>query len=186
MVSFNQGIAQTKVDQLLKEIGVISPPVPVEKLAKALGADVRRAVLHDELSGFLYRAKGNEIIIGVNSSHAPVRQRFTIAHEIAHLLLHKKSPVYVDRDFSLSFRNQDSSKANLRSEMEANQFAAELLMPRQFLERDLEKRKDGLLDEQSLLVFAKRYQVSQQALKIRLNSPGLMLPSDLLRTNQKK
>ena len=34
-----------------------------------------------DLSGFLYR-EGAHSIIGINKTHVPVRQRFTIAHEI--------------------------------------------------------------------------------------------------------
>ncbi len=56
--------------------------------------------------------------------------------------------------------------------MEANRFAAELLMPLQFLRDDLESRFFDLADDESLYELAKRYGVSTQALTIRLNGLG--------------
>ena len=68
--------------------GIAEIPVPVEKIAKSLGARVRFSpFFYDELSGFVF-IKDGVPIIGVNSLHHLNRQRFTIAHEIAHLQLH--------------------------------------------------------------------------------------------------
>jgi Zn-dependent peptidase ImmA (M78 family) len=75
---------QTQVQDLLTKAGIHSLPVPVDKIAKCLGAEVRFSPLDDELSGMIYINEGTPII-GVNSLHHPNRQRFTIAHEIGHL-----------------------------------------------------------------------------------------------------
>ena len=56
--------------------------------------------------------------------------------------------------------------------MEANRFAAELLMPIEFLQADLEKSEFDLADDSELQTLAKRYGVSLQALAIRLNGLG--------------
>ena len=63
---------------ILQDNYVIAPPVPVERIAKALGAQLRFSPLDDELSGMLY-VKEDTSIIGVNVLQHPNRQRFTIA-----------------------------------------------------------------------------------------------------------
>ena len=117
----------------------------------------------------------NQAIIGVNKDHAPVRQRFTIGHEIGHLLLHDHDEVHVDRDFRVRMRSGASSQGTDRDEMEANRFAAELLMPLRLLRDDVESCEFDLTDDDELRSLARRYGVSSQALAIRLNALGYEL-----------
>ena len=72
---------------------------------------------------------------GVNSLHAPVRQRFTIAHELGHAVLHAREGIHLDQAFRLRFRDQTSAMAIDPEEIDANSFAAELLMPADELNR---------------------------------------------------
>ena len=76
-----------RVQEILTQFGVRTPPVPVDRIAKGLGAQLRFSPLDPELAGMIYVSE-NTPIIGVNSLQHPNRQRFTIAHEIAHLELH--------------------------------------------------------------------------------------------------
>ena len=79
-------------------------------------------------------------IIGVNSLHHPNRQRYTIAHELGHLELHRQlitSEVHVDKGFPVLMRDPKSATGTELHEIEANQFAAELLMPRTLIEQAL-------------------------------------------------
>jgi Zn-dependent peptidase ImmA (M78 family) len=62
-----------------------------------------------------------------------VRQRFTIGHELGHLTLHHGHDLILERLVRLNFRDATSSTANDEEEIEANHFAAELLMPHDFL-----------------------------------------------------
>jgi Zn-dependent peptidase ImmA (M78 family) len=124
------------------------------------------------VSGFLYRDK-NQTVIGVNTHHAPVRQNFTTAHELAHLLLHDQEQLHVDHEFRVRLRDDVSSKGTDEAEREANFFAACLLMPRGFLEKDLAHREFvDLLDDDFLTDLARRYGVSTQALVNRLKNLG--------------
>ena len=119
------------IEHLLEEHGVTNAPIPVEKIARSLGARLRFSPLDDELSGMIY-VKADTPIIGVNSQHHPNRRRFTIAHEIGHLVLHRAEiidHVHVDKRFPVLMRNANSATGTERMEIEANQFAAELLMP---------------------------------------------------------
>ena len=113
-------------------------------------------------------------IIGVNSAHSSTRQRFTIAHEIGHLFLHK-GKLFVDTP--VSFRDAKSSSATDRGEIEANAFAAELLMPRDMVITEVQKRlaKNTRLSSESLIEeLAEVFTVSQQAIEYRLKNLGIL------------
>ena len=169
-------LIRKKVKQLLEELGVHDPPVPVRKVARQ--CDARIVLVPGEedkdLSGFLYRGSDHSII-GVNKDHVPVRQRFTIAHEIGHLLLHEHDQVHVDRRFRVRLRSDISSQGTDRDEMEANRFAAELLMPLKMLQADVQSLEFDLTDDDALWALAKRYGVSTQAMTYRLNTFGYKL-----------
>jgi Zn-dependent peptidase ImmA (M78 family) len=126
------------------------------------------------MSGFIAK-EAERVVIGVNTDHSENRQRFTIAHELGHLLLHNPAEVHVDRNFKTFIRLRDevSSQGVDQDEIEANYFAAELLMPKRFLEKDL-RDIDGLdLHDQRIIDdLAKRYVVSTQALLLRLAALG--------------
>jgi Zn-dependent peptidase ImmA (M78 family) len=164
-----QKVILDRVNKLLKQSGVSEAPVEVEAITGTLGIEVRKSPTEDDISGFLLSQHGLSVI-GVNSIHHANRQRFTIAHEIGHFLLHQKESVHVDRTL-LKLRSSASSTGADQDEIEANRFAAELLIPRSFLEKDLTERplKDSdLLDDQRIQQLAKRYQVSVQAMTNRL------------------
>lgn len=110
----------------------------------------------------------------MNSNHPPTRKRFTIAHELAHLLLHSTSGVHVD-EMVVQMRDRKTSEGVDEHEMEANRFAAELLMPQKFLEDDLQSMgRIHADDEEAIAILAKRYGVSKQAMAIRLSSLKLV------------
>jgi hypothetical protein len=76
-------------------------------MAQARGLLVSYKTLDDDLSGFLLRG-GDRTIIGVNVAHPIERQRFTIAHELGHALLHEGDELHVDHGFSVNFRSPRS------------------------------------------------------------------------------
>jgi Zn-dependent peptidase ImmA (M78 family) len=161
---------ETLVEGLLATYKITEAPVPVERIAKAKGARVFHQSLEDDVSGFLYRDK-DQTVIGVNTHHASVRQNFTTAHELGHLFLHDQDELHVDHDFRMRLRDDVSSLGTDQDEREANFFAASLLMPRRFLEEDLESvHYVNLLDDDFLDELARKYGVSVQALVIRLKN----------------
>ena len=174
--------------RLLQEKGFTESPVPVEKLAKMLDAQVRYAPFEGDLSGLIYRDDEDgetATIIGVNSSHAPTRRRFTVAHEIGHLVLghldaSKTGELHIDRKFPFKARNARSAQAVDPQEIEANAFAAALLMPAKALREDFKKfRADAIdyfdyEDDELASALAERYNVSLQAMIIRLTRLGLI------------
>ena len=130
--------AEKRAIAVLEEAAIDELPVPVEEIAIGLGADIAYEAYDGEVSGMLYRADGRALI-GVNSKHATTRQRFTVAHEIGHLVLHKGRPMFIDRFVRVNWRNGVSDT----DEVQANAFAAELLMPRKFVERRSTRSSDA-------------------------------------------
>jgi Zn-dependent peptidase ImmA (M78 family) len=158
------------IDQLLETHNIQLPPVQVDEIAKELGIQVQYEHAKDELSGFLLRDfSRHKAIIGVNEIHVKTRQRFTIAHELGHFLLHEQEELHVDRLFQIKRRDGKSTTG----EKEANLFAAELLMPAQFIQEELAEIE--LLDLENDAVIsslADKYNVSRQAMTFRLSYLG--------------
>lgn len=135
-------------------------PVPVEAIAGRYQIRVRRGP-HASFSGMLIRKDGYALI-GVSSSEVAVRQRFTIAHELGHFFLHPQKDAFVD------YRDNSRDVMRTPREKEANMFAAALLMPSEFLKKDFRSLAKSGLNEEGLHALAKRYIVSDDAMRFRL------------------
>ena len=165
-----------KVAAILKQYNVDKPPVPVERIAKMLGATIQYEPFagKDDVSGMLFR-DGSRVIIGINSTHSKNRQRFSIAHECGHLQLHQ-GKMYVDA--RVNFRDAVSGLAIDQEEIEANAFAAEFLMPESMVLREMRKtlrKHESHQVENIVEQLAKVFSVSTQAMEIRLRNLGLIV-----------
>jgi hypothetical protein len=108
------------------ELFQASGPVRVGAIADSLGLVVKLSTLPVGVSGEIRpdsRARSG-YVIKVNRHESKERQRFTLAHEIAHFLLHKK-----DIKDGLSDDVLYRSALSNRKEAEANRLAADILMP---------------------------------------------------------
>ncbi len=132
----------------------------VNRAAAALGLKIQYEQMADEMSGYLER-RGDTWYVGVNSLHSGVRQRFTVAHEIAHFVLHRGQQENF-RDLIFTRRSMERNSM----EREADTFAAQLLMPKESLVGDV---RGGMTNVNEL---AARYQVSGLAMKYRLMNIG--------------
>jgi Zn-dependent peptidase ImmA (M78 family) len=160
-------------ERMLSRCGILGPAVPVNDIAKQMGALVVEDSLGQGVSGILYRQEGQPHVIAVNSAHAAVRQRFSIAHELGHLELHEGRPIIVDHLVRgrVNMRDERSSLATSREEIEANGFAAALLMPADWISADL----DDSLGEpagKKIEALARKYDVSKEAMEWRLINLG--------------
>lgn len=165
---------QSIVAEILDDCRIRRPAVDVEKIANKLDLKIIKAKTDDDISGFLRRGTGSGAgVIGVNASHHNNRQRFTIAHEIGHHILHAASPFHVDVRFR-AFRLGPPKTGEVdREEIEANVFAAELLMPEAFVVRDIRRSKDiDLEGGEDIVNLALKYKVSTQAMTFRLANLG--------------
>jgi Zn-dependent peptidase ImmA (M78 family) len=154
------------VGKLLVEHEVIRAPVPIEKMVEACGIKLKIGDL-DDVSGLLVR-KPDEVVIAVNSRQHRTRRRFTMAHEFGHYLLHTGISVHYDRDFRVNYRSEVSSQGTRVEEVEANFFAASLLMPKAFLDSDHAEQYVDFDDAGAAKDLADRYNVSNQAMNLRL------------------
>lgn len=175
----NQRI-ENAAQQLLDEHELSELPVPVEMIAERSGAAVRYRTFDGDVSGLLLRTEDG-IIIGVNSTHPKTRQRFTIAHELGHLNLksHKGRPVTVEhltRGARVNWRDGTASQATDKEEIEANQFAAALLMPKELVEQEFWELAQRQPDEVIIQRLSRRFQVSGQAMRFRLVNLALLDP----------
>jgi Zn-dependent peptidase ImmA (M78 family) len=155
---------------LLRQCRLMSAPVDVESVAQHLGAQVVYDDLEDDVSGFLLREKGISTI-AINKKHHPNRQRFTLAHECGHLFLHAQQGDRLWLDKTLFFRD-DSKTGDHFSEIEANQFAAGLLMPEDLLKASL--GDTGPVSDTDVVRLSLKFQVSERAMTVRLISLGLL------------
>jgi Zn-dependent peptidase ImmA (M78 family) len=165
---------------LLAKAHLTGPPVPVEQLARDAGAVISYQPFDaEDISGLLYRAVDSTPVIGVNSNNPRVRQRFTIAHELGHLTLHQGHDLILERLVRLNFRDATSSTASDSEEIEANMFAAELLMPEDFLRHSLGVLLRGrpIADLEVVRRLTRRFEVSQSAMEYRLTSLGMLTPA---------
>lgn len=167
--------AEKKAYQLLEEHNIDTYPVPIDTIAENLKVRITKESLEDSVSGLLYRTN-NVAIIGINSYHSDTRQRFTIAHELGHYIMHEGDSVHVD--LKVNFRMKITSTTIDMREIEANAFAAALLMPEKLILKALnEINEDGIdlsNDSNEIKELAKLLNVSQQALLIRLGKLGLV------------
>ena len=167
--------AERKAQELLEEFSITELPVPVESIAEKLGVTLSFEPFDgkDDVSGMLYRDE-KRTVIGINSFHSKTRQRFSIAHEIGHLVLHKGS-LYLDK--AVMFRDEISSLATKTDEIQANSFAAEFLMPRTLLKVEIStllSKSTSITAETMIDSLASAFSVSPQAMEFRLKNLGLL------------
>lgn len=156
-----------RIEDILKKLNVEKAPVPVEKVAELFAIKIIPYDFPESFSGLIKEVNG-QMVIGVNKKHHPNRQRFTISHEMAHYLLGHSVDHSIGLTNDVFVNNQSVLEVN--KEREANVFAGELLMPTVILTTDVKKLKG----KTKIPDLAKMYEVSEQAMSIRLLETGLI------------
>jgi hypothetical protein len=140
-----------------------APPVMLGPIAKELGIPVKIIPLGKSIAGQIMRDPLNGgragFSIWINSDESKHRQKFTLAHELAHYILHRDlidSGVVDDTMYR--------SDLNSTFETQANQLAADILMPIRLIKKYREQHPASDFKE-----LAKLFDVSEQAMKIRLS-----------------
>lgn len=137
-------------------------PIKVIPLAKALGINVFATDWPQKISGKIQkdedRGGASGFAIYVNKNHPETRRRFTVAHEIAHYVLHETEigdGIFDDALYRSGLSNQ--------IEIQANGLAADILMPKNALEQ-------RYADDVDVVELAREFNVSTEAMSIRLNN----------------
>jgi Zn-dependent peptidase ImmA (M78 family) len=136
-------------------------PVDLNSMAAAVGVRVETLPLGGDVSGKIERSPDGGFVISLNSHDGHRRRRFTLAHELAHYLLHRDLIGDGITD-SAMYRSSLSNEV----ERQANRFAADLLMPAALVRRFW---REG---ECSFAGMALRFDVSNEAARIRLKDLG--------------
>lgn len=144
-------------------------PVPVEEIAKRMGIKVLAFDLGSDVSGVLH-IKDDSASIGYNPNESRVRQRFTIAHELGHFILHKNlEKIFVDNESYFVVKLRSNVSGDFKQESEANAFAAALLMPKVFIQKEVKNSKGFDLSDNGMIVeLARKFEVSIPAMSYRI------------------
>lgn len=147
-------------------------PVNIEAIIRQLGLSVEKnAELPNDISGQIRRLDSGGYEISSSAGEHYFRQRFTLAHELGHYVLHK-SLIGAGVDDTTKYRSTDNgnyynTSIELAHERQANSFAANILMPEAVVRRHVE---DGMND---IVELYRKFQVSRSAMAWRIKNLGL-------------
>lgn len=139
-------------------------PIKLGAIAERLGVKVLLSTLPRGTSGQIGQEDG-EFVIRINRHEAKHRQRFTLAHELAHFLLHRERIVEEggwSENVLLRAPNQP-----IQIEYEANRLASDLVMPSHLLEKATAEY-NGPMTSEVIEDLARRFGVSTAAMEIKL------------------
>ena len=147
-----------QIDQHLAE-----PPVRLGTIARRLGVKVLLSTLPRGISGQIGEENG-DFVIRINRHEAKHRQRFTLAHELAHFLLHRDL-IVAEAVGQRMFRCVPASPPNI--EYEAGRLASDLVIPSDRL-AEATAEYSGPMTSELIEDLARRFRVSTAAMEIKL------------------
>ena len=169
-------VLEQKAQELLTRYEQTEPPVDPVTIARGEGIEVYEGTFSDSrVSGMLKTEEGRRVIY-VSDADTPVRRRYSVAHELGHAILHPDAGDFADsgKELTVLYRRAEdgyeladpANKARRRREIQANIFAACLLIPRDMLAEVLE-------DTDDISDLTRIFGVSRQTLGIRLSDLGI-------------
>lgn len=154
-------------ERIRKDAGLnVNEPgaVDVVKLAQTLGCQVQTVVFDPStISAKIERTNDDTCIIQISSTDGAERQRFSIAHELSHYILHDEGEFIEYRKPLAEYDNPDL----LYKEIQANMLASAILMSRELVKRAWDNSKD--IDD-----LADIFNVSKSAVYYRLDNLNLL------------
>lgn len=154
------------VSQILKQNNWIDGAVPLEDIAKAAGIkEIQYAALNSFEGTLLANDSKTEGVIVVNSGTRHHRQRFTLGHELGHFMIPRHGYDMKCSKGDLAAKPSGRMSASITIEVEANQFSAELLMPRSLL--SMQSSFSGEPSIEGIQLTAEKFDVSFQAMAVR-------------------
>jgi Zn-dependent peptidase ImmA (M78 family) len=178
--------AERAANDLLCRYSVSRPPVDPVAIAQKEGLVIVYERLPNDTSSVLLREPSGRRLIGVNSRHPMTRQRFSAAHELGHAMLHfdaappATSEAVVSRPLEVLFRDRLAGQGTDKVEIDANVFAASLLMPANLVTAALRGALDSYPKRSMnrvVLELASLFGISEQALRYRLINLNLIDPA---------
>lgn len=154
-------LCKRKAEIILREADIAIPPVDVMGIAESFFLQI----VQSDTSQHGGRALLEHGQIHVNASDSPAGQRFSIGHELGHYVLHPDGFVFSAHEDPESELYAEDPDREL--EREADYFSSVLLVPPQWLRKDVDA---GLLPDQ----LADRYEVSREVIFIALKQHRLL------------
>lgn len=151
---------RSAIDRHLLEI-----PVKLGAMAENLGIKVLLSTFSLGISGKIGGENGS-FVIRINRHEVRYRQRFTLAHEISHFLLHREM-IESSKDGVWSENVLLRSGAPMKYEYEANRLASDLIIPSDRLLEET-KNTDSLISNEGVQDLADKFEVSVPAMKLKL------------------
>jgi Zn-dependent peptidase ImmA (M78 family) len=155
---------------VLRSHGLETIPVDPVVLANRLGISVHNAKFSDDNLVGMIAKRGGTVTMLINATDPPFRKRFTIAHELGHHFLHLlEDGDYVDGEANLFRGPGDETKEitpERRREIQANMFAAALLMPEDAVREHWPRVR-------KIESMARLFNVSEAAMGFRVTQLGL-------------
>lgn len=154
-----------EIREKAKEQGIQTTPLDIKSVIEhVFHIKICETDLGKSVSGFLEKIGGSWVIY-VNKYENEYRKRFTLAHELGHFISHKDNyasgAIVKDQIF---FRDENTDE----KEQQANNFAAELLMPEDEFKSFINK------GDNTILKLADRFQLSTAAVRYRAYKLGLI------------
>lgn len=169
------GMVKRKVNKLLSDCNInldaidvnnkASIAVDIEGIAKHQNIKIIYHPFSNEISGVFYKKEG-KLFLGVNSTHPKRRQRFTIAHELGHYILHSDDILHYNEKIEDVYFRAD--KIQSKEESIANHFAAEILMPAELIQKCI---NNGV---EQIGKLSELFNVSEGAMRYRLINLGFL------------
>ena len=157
-------------ENFCRKNNIFNYPVPIVKICEQNDIQVFEKYLPNQTSGFIviqeedFNNYKTGRLITINLSDTAARRRFTIAHELAHYVLHKSSneKLYAHRNIG----------EVTEEEQEANLFASCILMPKSLIMAALKKLDEDFLGDVTshakIMFISSRFAVSRAAAEVRL------------------
>ena len=164
-------IAQQQALRLRKLLGITLTRLPLDWVERIPGVSVELLTVHEmekltkspDASGATDVRKDGSYRIYINNSNSITHCRFTLTHELYHVI----TGPYV-HDIYTDFGHGDQELHDRRVEHVADHFAANLLMPSSLV------KKAWAYGIQAMPDLAARFDVSEEAMRIRLCTIGLI------------
>lgn len=152
VIARHQGRVPVRLDAIANQLGLAVQRVP-------MGAGISGSIRHDPDCG-----SPSGFVIEIDSEEPSIRQRFTLAHEIAHYILHRD---VIRNGIKVIDSAMYRSRLSSDYESQANRLAADILMPRNRVLEAWGADKDAAS-------LAQTFEVSKGAIEIRLKHLGLV------------
>lgn len=166
-------LAGKSAQDVLNALNLTTPPFDPFLIAERLGVNLKQDFTFEDLgkSGYI-KESGKDIDVWINPTDLKVRQNFTLAHELGHLILH----ILTDQEDEFEDTPErifNRSGEPCSFEYQANNFAGELLMPREHIYNSLENlfKENGnnpIPTEQAIQELSSTFNVSTAAMTVRL------------------